>query len=179
MKKLSYWARQHSWTAISLIIILEIIKGWIGVRFGFRFLPALPGLIIELSVVAVAMVALAIEKNYFRQSATPFLTKTGSYDLRVLSSFYLFTASFLLSIVLGNRCQHFVTPQKNSFSVWAAGSRGEGAIDGAENQKEINPDNHRSTRLTRKALREERRLSRQNPINAPKMPIRRPTFSFS
>ncbi|QHV95182.1 hypothetical protein [Spirosoma endbachense] len=170
MKKLSYWARQHSWSAISLIIILEIIKGWIGVRFGFRFLPALPGLLIELSVVAIAIGALAIEKNYFRQAATPFLTKTGSYDLRVRSSFYLFTASFILSIVLGNRCQHFVTPQKNSFSVWAASSRVEGAIDGVENQKEINPDNHRSTRLTRKALREERRLSRQKhnqrPANA-------------
>lgn len=150
--------------------MIEFLKNWAGFRFGYRFLPALPANVIELMVLGITMGILLIETHYNHQIAVSSLPKNSFYQLRTRSTFCLFTASFLLSILWGNRFQHFATPQTGDFIVWASVSRVERPVHEVESQAPID-DIQKTRPLTRKELRKERRLARQK---HPQRPMEEP-----
>lgn len=159
MKTISYWASTHTKAAISLIVLIEVVKNSVGSHLGRYFFPILPGIVIELLVIGLVVGILLIETQYNRQIAVPSLTKTKRYQLRTRSTFCLFLGSFLLFILFGNRLQHFTNPQTGDFAVWANGRRVERPIQEIDNRNTID-DVQRSRPLTRKERRQERRLAR-------------------
>ena len=162
MRHLSYWASQHTRAAIGAIVLLDVVKNVIGIHLGFRFFSALPGMVIEFMAIGVVVAALLLEKNYRRQWQTDSISKDRLYQLRIYSTFWLFIGSFCLSMLLGNRCQQFVNPNSSDFTVRAAANRVGNSVETDAGQVATPSDNIQKTRpLTRRELREERRLVRQ------------------
>ncbi len=162
MKQLSYWASRHKQLAIYLIILLEFGKGWIGVQLGFRALPALPGIVIEVAVLAIVLGILLIEGHFLQQVNLSILPKDKYYRLRSRSAFSLFVASFLLALLLGNRCHFFTSGQSGYFTAQAASHRSEiRSVAGSSMAPSVD-DHHQDRPLTRRELRRERRLTQQS-----------------
>lgn len=138
------------------------MKGWIGFRIGFRFLPYFPGIVTELAVTALAIGALYIEINYSHQSAIPALTKAKQYVLRTRTAFLLLVASLLLSIIAGNRLQYVADPQNTSSLAWASARRSSESSGNIISHTETIPNDIQTTRpLTRQELHHERKLAHQ------------------
>lgn len=155
MKHISSWANLNNRLSISIIILIEISKGWIGIYLGFRALTALPAMAIELAVFAIIVGIFFIKSQFIRQANLLHTDRDQYHRLRRWSTFGLFMCSFLLAVLLGNRCQSFVAGQSSSFTAQAA-------VYYTTSEKPTTPSTYQqpeSRPLTRRELRHERRLT--------------------
>lgn len=100
MKTISIWASKNQKLAIACIIIIELLKGIMGVAIGNDFLPIFSNATIELSVLVIIFFISFVQINYRHKALD--LSKEMSHQLRLKSTVTIFLSSFLLAILLGN-----------------------------------------------------------------------------
>lgn len=100
MKAISIWASHHSKKAITLIVIIELAKNFIGFDIGHNFLPTLSPAFIELAILAIVFLITFVQTTYQHQVLT--LSKEAHRWLRLRSTAIIFTSSLFLSILMGN-----------------------------------------------------------------------------
>jgi hypothetical protein len=100
MKTISIWASKNQKFAIAFIIIIELLKGFIGFAIGSDFLPTFSNATIELLVLLIVFVISFVHINYQHQALE--LSKIAHHKFRIKSTEIIFLSSFLLAILLGN-----------------------------------------------------------------------------
>ncbi|RYU94900.1 hypothetical protein [Emticicia agri] len=100
MNVISIWASRNSKKAITLIVIIEFVKSFIGFDIGQHFFPVFSTAFIELAVLGLVFVITFVQNNYRYQAQT--LSKEAHRQLRLRTTGIIFLSSLLLSVLLGN-----------------------------------------------------------------------------
>lgn len=81
MKTISIWASKNQKLAITFIIIIELLRGFIGFTIGNDFLPTFSNATIELSVLLIIFIISFVQINYRHQKLE--LSKESHYKFRL------------------------------------------------------------------------------------------------
>jgi uncharacterized membrane-anchored protein len=98
--------------AIALIVIIEFARFGIGFYLGKNALPVFAAN--SLNIVALLVgVSIFFAQNYFKRKAATATPKTA-FGINATGSLLIFTASFLLSVLVGNQWSRFENPTVNA-----------------------------------------------------------------
>ena len=105
---LTFWASRNIPIAITAIVLIEITKFWLGFHIGKNAFPAFSSN--SLSIVAILIgTSVFVAQNYFKPEAAT-KTRQAAFSTFAKGNFLIFTASFLLSVLVGNQWSRIENP---------------------------------------------------------------------
>lgn len=151
--KLTLWAAKHIKTAVCLIILIEVVKFFIGFHLGRHAFPAFSVNSLSIVTLLVAVSVFAVQKHFKEriEAAPPRLI----FGLTAKGNSLVFLASFLLSILAGNQWKNIENPTLN-FNISATLTE--------ERSTEINGDSILTEIQEEQHVEKQQRLSKRQEV---------------